>query len=335
MAEEWRKVLSLYVNQFNQDEVDYRTRSEGNIVTDLDYLLRSGERKRKLEEWYRDRKASPLRCETRARLVREIESRSGEIEVELILGQNIYYEKGGARHQEGRIEKQRLTLQREGEGWIVSRVIQSVPEKSPAMILPPISEKQDSDRQQTGTPKPYLNRDLFGGLASRNILYRREDAVLYADRWWDSFNPEFTAFEVDCTNYISQCLFAGGAPINYTGKRESGWWYKGYVGGREAWSFSWSVANALERFLSHNDTWLRAEIVDRPERLNLGDVIIYDWDGNGSYQHSTIVTAFDAGGMPLVNAHTVPSKHRYWDYRDSYAWNENTVYRFFHITDRF
>lgn len=79
--------------------------------------------------------------------------------------------------------------------------------------------------------------------------YRREDAVLYADRWWDGFNPEFAAFEVDCTNYISQSLFAGGAPINYTGKRESGWWYKGYVGDKEAWSYSWSVANALERFL--------------------------------------------------------------------------------------
>lgn len=26
----------------------------------------------------------------------------------------------------------------------------------------------------------------------------------------------------------------------------------------------------------------------------LGDVIFYDWDGDGSFQHSTIVTAFDA-----------------------------------------
>ena len=45
-----------------------------------------------------------------------------------------------------------------------------------------------------------------------------------------------------------------------------------------------------------------------------GDVIVYDWDGDGAFQHSTIVTAFDAGGKPLVNAHTVSSRHRYWDY---------------------
>ncbi|MNW38711.1 Putative amidase domain-containing protein [Fontibacillus panacisegetis] len=334
MAEEWRKILSIYVNQYNQDEVDYRVRTDSQIVTDLDYLMKSGERKRKLEGWYRDRGASPLRCETRARLVREIENRSGEIEVELILGQKIYYEKGGARHQEERMEKQRLTLQREGDGWNVSRVFQPVPERSPAMMLPFLQEKETGYERRNGSPKPFLNHELLGGGASRSIVYRREDAVLYADRWWDSFNPEFSAFEVDCTNYISQCLFAGGAPINYTGKRESGWWYKGYVGGREAWSYSWSVANALERHLTHSNSGLRAELVDRPEQLELGDVIIYDWDGNGSYQHSTIVTAFDAGGMPLVNAHTVPSKHRYWDYRDSYAWNESTVYRFFHIADR-
>ena len=66
-----------------------------------------------------------------------------------------------------------------------------------------------------------------------------------------------------------------------------------------------------------------------------GDVIVYDWDGDGAFQHSTIVTAFDAGGKPLVNAHTVSSRHRYWDYRDSYAWNDNTEYRFYHIPDYF
>ena len=47
------------------------------------------------------------------------------------------------------------------------------------------------------------------------------------------------------------------------------------------------------------------------------------------------MTAFDAGGKPLVNAHTVSSRHRYWDYRDSYAWNDNTEYRFYHIPDYF
>ncbi|NWL89661.1 hypothetical protein DMN77_19120 [Paenibacillus sp. 79R4] len=334
MADEWRRILTKYVNQLNQDEVDYRVRTEDSVVTDLDYLIRSGERKHKLEMWYRERGAAPVRCETKARLIREIEHRAGELEVELMLLQKIYYDKGGARHQEQRVDQQRLTLLREGEGWTVSRVYQPVPERSAPVNVASIYNQDYTEK--AGPSRPYLNHQILGaGGSQRSTAYRREDAVLYADRWWDSFNPEFAQFEVDCTSYISQCLFAGGAPINYTGKRESGWWYKGYVGKQEAWSYSWAVANALQLYLTHSSSHLRAEIVDRPELLQLGDVIIYDWDGNGAYQHSTIVTAFDAGGMPLVNAHTTPSQHRYWDYRDSYAWTENTVYRFFHIADRF
>ncbi|MFD1177479.1 amidase domain-containing protein [Paenibacillus puldeungensis] len=334
MAEEWRKTLSVYVNEQNQEEVDYRTPSAGTVVTDLDYLMRRGERKQRLEGWYRSRGAAPLRCETRAKLVREIENRDGEVEVDLQLSRKIYYEKGGVHHQEERIEKQRLTLQRDGGSWMISRVDQPVPERHPSPVMQLLTDLTPNNSKQ-GLPSPFLNRHVLGYSSARSVAYRREDAVLYADRWWDSFNPEFAAFEVDCTNYISQSLFAGGAPINYTGKRESGWWYKGYVGKQEAWSYSWSVANALERFLATSNSGLRTELRERPEQLQLGDVIIYDWDGKGAYQHSTIVTAFDAGGMPLVNAHTTPSKHRYWDYRDSYAWSEDTVYRFFHIADRF
>ncbi|MEK4508721.1 amidase domain-containing protein [Paenibacillus sp. FSL K6-2524] len=332
MMDGWRNTLSIYVNQYNQDEVDYGTRSQSTVVTDLEYLMSRGGRKHRLDQWYKERRAVPLRNETRAKLIREIQNREGEIEVELQFFRTTYYNKGGARHQEERVEEQRLTLVRDEEDWFITRIEHRVPERHASFILPRYqTENVDS---KNGPSSPFLNKELLGGVA-RSTAYRRKDAVQYADKWWNDFNPEFSTFEVDCTHFISQCLFAGGAPINYTGKRESGWWYKGYVNGKEAWSFSWAVAGGLERHLTHSRSGLRAEVVDRPEQLQLGDVIIYDWDGDGAYQHSTIVTAFDAGGMPLVNAHTTPSRHRYWDYKDSYAWTENTVYRFFHIADWF
>ncbi len=336
MSDNIRNILSIYVNQNNKDEVDYHSLNQSNVITDLNYLIRQGERRKRLEQWYRHRGAVPLRSETRAKIVREIEDREGEAQVELQLSRKIFYEKGGAHHQEERIEKQQVTLRQEHGEWTVAQISIMVPERYAAPVLPSLV-RGEVGHGKAASSRPYLNHQLLGngGSRSKNIAYRRHDAVLYADRWWDSFNPDFAAFEVDCTNYISQSLFAGGAPINYTGKRESGWWYKGYVGGREAWSYSWSVANALERFLTHNDAGLSAELVNRPQQLELGDVIIYDWDGDGNFGHSTIVTGFDAGGMPLVNAHTIPSKHRYWDYQDSYAWTENTKYRFFHISDRF
>jgi hypothetical protein len=124
--------------------------------------------------------------------------------------------------------------------------------------------------------------------------------------------------------------------MNYTGRRDSGWWYKGRSGGRELWSYSWAVSHALQSYLARGaSTGLTAVQVESPADLKLGDVIFYDWDGDGRFQHSTIVTAFDSAGMPLVNANTTASRHRYWDYRDSYAWTERTRYKFFHISDEF
>ncbi len=123
--------------------------------------------------------------------------------------------------------------------------------------------------------------------------------------------------------------------MHYTGRRESGWWYQGKSGGRELWSYSWAVAHSLQVHLSRSRTALQACVVERPEQLMVGDVICYDWDGDSRFQHNTIVIGFDAYGMPLVNAHTTNSRYRYWDYRDSPAWTERTVYRFFHILDEF
>ena len=58
-------------------------------------------------------------------------------------------------------------------------------------------------------------------------MYNREAAVRYANKWWDSRNPAFPAFDVDCTNFISQCLLAGGAPMHGYPNREVG---GGFVG---------------------------------------------------------------------------------------------------------
>lgn len=165
-------------------------------------------------------------------------------------------------------------------------------------------------------------------------IYNRAKAVEYANRWWNSYNPDYRHFEDDCTNYISQCLFAGGAPMTY-GSRASGWWYKGTGGSGDVWSYSWTVAHALRWYLTNSKTGLTAKEVDSSNQLTLGDVICYDFDGDGRWQHNAIVTAIGINGMPLVNAHTVNAREREWSYRDSYAWTPKINYKFFHITDKF
>ncbi|HLR81445.1 MAG TPA: amidase domain-containing protein [Bacillota bacterium] len=161
---------------------------------------------------------------------------------------------------------------------------------------------------------------------SKRFSYDRRAAVQYAEYWWNSYNPAYERFSVDCTNFVSQCLAAGGAPMWGAPVRERGWWYKD-----NDWSFSWSVAHSLRWYLSGSTSGLTGREVERVEDLLPGDVICYDFQGDGRWDHTTIVVAKDANGMPLVNAHTDNSRHRYWSYEDSTAWTPNIQYKFFTI----
>ena len=51
-------------------------------------------------------------------------------------------------------------------------------------------------------------------------------------------------FENNCTNFISQCLHAGGAPMRGYPNRGSGWWLQ-----NKNWSYSWAVAHSLRLYL--------------------------------------------------------------------------------------
>lgn len=157
--------------------------------------------------------------------------------------------------------------------------------------------------------------------------YDRRSAVQYAERWWNDVNPDYRYFsDNNCTNFISQCLRAGGAPMRGYPNRATGWWYQA-----GDWSFSWSVAHSMRWYLSGSTKGLRGFELAEPTELTAGDVICYDFEGDGRWDHTTIVVAKDRNQMPLVNAQTNNSRHRYWDYQDSLAWTPNCQYKFFHI----
>ncbi|MEH7117959.1 amidase domain-containing protein [Neobacillus vireti] len=158
--------------------------------------------------------------------------------------------------------------------------------------------------------------------------YNRLKAVQYAERWWNSYNPAYKKFQNDCTNFISQCLHAGGAPMRGYPKRDAGWWLQ-----NQNWSYSWAVAHTLRLYFGNSKSGLRAKEVSSPEQLLLGDVICYDFEGDGRFNHNTIVTGKDGYGMPLVNAHTYNSRMRYWAYEDSSAYTPNIKYKFYSIID--
>jgi cell wall-associated NlpC family hydrolase len=160
------------------------------------------------------------------------------------------------------------------------------------------------------------------------VMYNREAAVHYAHKWWNSHNPAFPSFAVDCTNFVSQCLLAVGASMRgYHPDRAKGWWLGGGT-----WSFSWSVAHSLRWYLEGSKSGLKATRKSSPETLLPGDVIIYDFDGDSRMDHAAIVVS-NPKGVPLVNAHTSNSRNRHWSYTTSPAYKSDIRYYFFHIDE--
>lgn len=173
---------------------------------------------------------------------------------------------------------------------------------------------------------PHVPELSFQRKIETQSFYDRREAVQYAEQWWNDYNPAFKAFDVDCTNYISQCLLAGGGYMYGNPNRKRGWWYA-----TDIWSFSWAVAHSMRWYLSGSTRSIVGIEVENAQDLQLGDVICYDFNGDGQFDHTTIVVAKDANRMPLVNAHTDNSRHRYWSYEDSTAWTPNIAYKFFKI----
>ena len=165
--------------------------------------------------------------------------------------------------------------------------------------------------------------------------------MAYARQWWNSRNPNFPAFTVDCTNFISQCLLAGGAPMWGAPNRGRGWWITGgWRSGREGhypnetWSYSWSVSHSLRWYLETSKRGLTAKQVSSVSELEIGDVIFYDFQGIGVINHSTIVTSI-RNGIPHVHAHTNNSENRPYQYTNSGAYTPNIKYYFYKISDVF
>ncbi len=354
---DWKQALFEYVNAINEAALSTDTRKLRGIP-DREHRERLNERM--LMAARRDAKWAirTVRSEMRVRIERYQAAR-GEVAADLSIHLVRMMEQRNVAWSEERVERERLRFIRAGKLWRLDSARPLPGERPGELIAEDMDEVHDPWDGEKRTPvpsAPYMNPNAMYGFKSkvyagayalgddgwgygavgRGTPYLREEAVAYAERWWNEPNPAYENFDVNCTNYVSQCLFAGGAPMNYTGRRSSGWWYKGYSGKEESWSFSWAVAAGLQQYLATPRGFgLRAEAVYEPQQLKLGDVICYDWEGNGRVGHNTIVTAFTPDGMPLVNANTVSSRHRYWDYKDSYAWTGKTRYHFYRIADEF
>lgn len=118
------------------------------------------------------------------------------------------------------------------------------------------------------------------------MQYNREAARNYAKIWAYRRNPayyDFSQIGGDCTNFASQCLYAGSGVMNYT--PTYGWFYNS-VNDRAP---AWTGVEELYRFLITNRGPGPQAIVAPLSEAQPGDIIQLRFTGTGRFDHSPVV----------------------------------------------
>ncbi|MBC7958222.1 MAG: amidase domain-containing protein [Vallitaleaceae bacterium] len=153
-------------------------------------------------------------------------------------------------------------------------------------------------------------------------IYNRTAAVQYAKKYAMVPNPAYPYYHGDdCTNFVSQCLQAGGCKNNFNTTHP--WWC---LGNRT--SICWSVAHSLYWYIAvstkENRNGIKAKtyIIEGNDRyspeianiLQLGDLIQYI-NSRDKIQHTAIITGFvqiDGMKQPLISQHTYEALNIPW-----------------------
>lgn len=160
--------------------------------------------------------------------------------------------------------------------------------------------------------------------------YDRAAAVRYAHIWAYGRNPHFYDYEYiggDCTNFTSQCIYAGGGIMNFT--PTFGWYY---INANDK-APAWTGVEYLYRFLTRTDRSLgphAQEVVF--SLIQPGDIVQLSFDGIG-WQHSPVVVAVNhprSYADILVAAHSYDADNRplsTYDFRRARFLHIEGVYR--------
>ena len=135
---------------------------------------------------------------------------------------------------------------------------------------------------------------------TRETGYRRDEVLQYAKQWAMGRNPRYLDFEHyggDCTNFASQCIYAGSKVMNYT--PVTGWYYNS-SSDRTA---SWTGVTYLYNFLVGNKSVGPYAVVTDETGVQPGDIVQLGSKEKGFY-HSPVIVAVN-GGRIYVAAHSI------------------------------
>lgn len=117
------------------------------------------------------------------------------------------------------------------------------------------------------------------------MSYNRIAVYEYAKKWAYGRNPKYYNFDPvggDCTNFASQCIFAGGMSMNYN--KNYGWYY---INGNDK-SPSWTGVEFLYNFLITNKGIGPKGEETTIYNLEIGDIIQLSFNGT-IFSHTLVV----------------------------------------------
>ncbi len=158
----------------------------------------------------------------------------------------------------------------------------------------------------------------------REKEYDRQAAKQYANYWAFRRNPRYYNFNEiggDCTNFVSQCLYAGSGVMNYT--PTFGWYYIDLNNRAPAWT----GVNELYRFLVSNKSVGPYGRETSVEEVMVGDII--QMKINKDYFHHSVIVV-ETGETPSLDNILVASHYNDANNRPILTYDFREI-RFLHI----
>lgn len=154
----------------------------------------------------------------------------------------------------------------------------------------------------TGVPTPGDKPKAFRAMAG----YNYPKMVAYANKHWKNYSDDWRRYDNDCTNFISQAMWAGGWKAtagSISSRKDNKKWFYGTT--KLGTSYTWAGAENWYWFAQKHSK--RTKILPRVWDLAYADVLQADWDRNGNINHTMIVTK-DTSSNRYLTYHT-PSVH--------------------------
>ena len=153
--------------------------------------------------------------------------------------------------------------------------------------------------------------------------YNRNKVVAYAQRWAYDRNPKYYNYDNvggDCTNFASQCIYAGSEIMNYD--KTAGWYYRN----ANDKSPSWTGVEFLYSFLINNKGVGPQGIKSNKENVEIGDIAQLSFDGN-IFEHSLVIVKKEESNLDKIYI----SSHTFNSYEKAISSYNFQKIRFIHI----